>query len=229
MTALEVILLLIGIAAIVVSFFVDDKLSKKDIDKIAEQSQKELDLILEREMKNSEQKIVDKIEEYLDGSMSVAERKMDKECNEKIMAINEYSDTVLESMNKSHSEIMFLYSMLNDKHTDLTNLASELQDFSSNMKNTENEILVKLAEAAEQLENHVENAPEIDEAEALKESVEISSVGGTTAVEIESNHNQSILNLHKEGLSDIEIAKQLGLGLGEIKLVLGLYEREGQV
>jgi hypothetical protein len=33
-----------------------------------------------------------------------------EETNEKIMAISEYSDTVMENMNKTHNEIMFLYN-----------------------------------------------------------------------------------------------------------------------
>ena len=40
------------------------------------------------------------------------------------------------------------------------------------------------------------------------------------------NHNMQILSLHAQGASDVEIAKQLGLGLGEVKLVLGLYKGE---
>ena len=32
------------------------------------------------------------------------------------------------------------------------------------------------------------------------------------------------MECHKAGLSDVEIAKELGLGLGEVKLVLGLYQ-----
>ena len=42
------------------------------------------------------------------------------------MAINEYSDTVLDSINKAHNEIMFLYSMLNDKHDELTRLSGDI-------------------------------------------------------------------------------------------------------
>ena len=30
----------------------------------------------------------------------------------------------------------------------------------------------------------------------------------------------------KKGISDVEIAKQLGLGLGEVRLVIGLFEGE---
>ena len=39
-----------------------------------------------------------------------------------------------------------------------------------------------------------------------------------------ANSNARILQLHKLGKTDVEIAKELGLGLGEVKLVIGLYK-----
>jgi hypothetical protein len=38
------------------------------------------------------------------------------------------------------------------------------------------------------------------------------------------NDNMEILTLHDAGLSEVEIAKKLGRGLGEVKFVLGLYQ-----
>lgn len=40
------------------------------------------------------------------------------------------------------------------------------------------------------------------------------------------NSNDIILELYKNGESIIEIAKQLGLGVGEVKLVIDLYQGE---
>ena len=40
-------------------------------------------------------------------------------------------------MNKAHNEIMFLYSMLNDKHTELTGMVSELQRLAADIRNLE--------------------------------------------------------------------------------------------
>ena len=37
-----------------------------------------------------------------------------------------------------------------------------------------------------------------------------------------SNHNEEILRLYKEGKSNVAIAKELGLGVGEVKLVIDL-------
>ena len=38
------------------------------------------------------------------------------------------------------------------------------------------------------------------------------------------NSNEEILRLHKEGKSNVAIAKELGLGVGEVKLVIDLFE-----
>ncbi|MBQ7833104.1 MAG: helix-turn-helix domain-containing protein [Lachnospiraceae bacterium] len=39
------------------------------------------------------------------------------------------------------------------------------------------------------------------------------------------NHNEKILALHNEGKSNVAIAKELGLGVGEVKLVIDLYRQ----
>ena len=39
-----------------------------------------------------------------------------------------------------------------------------------------------------------------------------------------ANSNDKILELHKAGKSNMAIAKELGLGVGEVKLVIDLFE-----
>ena len=38
------------------------------------------------------------------------------------------------------------------------------------------------------------------------------------------NNNDRILRLYKEGYSNVDIAKELGLGVGEVKLVINLFK-----
>ena len=38
------------------------------------------------------------------------------------------------------------------------------------------------------------------------------------------NSNEKILALHREGMSNVAIAKELGLGVGEVKLVIDLFK-----
>ena len=85
------------------------------MNKIAELSEDELKKIIEREVNNAGTQMDEVIEQKIEEAGEQAERAMEKESNEQIMQIHEYSETVMESMKKTHDEIMFLYSMLNDK------------------------------------------------------------------------------------------------------------------
>lgn len=219
MEAVEVILILVGVAFIVSSFFVQEKLSQKEVDQIANLSENELKIIVENQVKSARVQVETSVEEIIDESLEITKRGLDKETNYKIMAVSEYSDTVLESMNKTHNEIMFLYSMLNDKHTELTNFASSLQEFSKKMEDTQDELLMKLADAANRIEEEAIETAVVDEQEMLAHSVR-----NTKSDEPCYNKNEQILQLHQDGNSDVEIAKKLGCGLGEVKLVLGLYK-----
>ena len=154
MTGVEITLILVGIIFVLVSFFVQEKLTPKDAQEITRLSEKALKIIIdsitvlkiivERELKNANDKVEDAIDAVVEQSQENAKRLMEKETNEKIMAINEYSNTVIESMNKTHNEILFLYNMLNDKHTELTGLASQLQQFSEQVKHTQDEMMTHL-------------------------------------------------------------------------------------
>lgn len=218
MTTVEVSLIIIGVIFILVSFFLQEKLSKRDIDQITSLSDAELKIIVEKQLRNADAKVEDIVDEKFDKIMSASERVMERTSNEKIMAISEYSDTVLESMNKTHNEIMFLYSMLNDKHKELTNLAGELSSLPNSLKSVTPEVQKRYEETVSYVESQVEKAEPIPKEELLEAAV--------TMTDSERNHNDDILFLHSAGKSDVDIAKELGLGLGEVKLVIGLFKEE---
>ena len=221
MTGIEITLVLVGIVLVFASFFIQEKLSEKEIQQIAGLSEKELNMIVERQLKGADAKIEDAIDEKADEMLDIAQRALEKESNEKIMAVSEYSNTVIESMNKTHNEILFLYNMLEDKHTELTELASKLQEFSDTMKTTEHDVLQNLVEAARDIEQKTDP---YQQKSAEKEIPETSEEEEDT--EDNANHNEKILKLRRQGLTDVQIARQLGLGLGEVRLVIGLYKGE---
>lgn len=221
MTGVEVFLLLIGAVFMVGSFFITEKLSPSELSKIARLSEGELKKIIGRGLEDANSKIEDAIDEQIETSTEKTDRALEKVTNEKIMAISEYSDTVLENMNKVHNEIMFLYNMLNDKHTELTGMASDLQRLAADVRNMQENMIVSPVTAAvtaepivtQKVVATVQEIPEEPEM-LLEESTD----------EEKENHNKEILALHKEGISDVEIARRFGLGLGEVKLVIGLYK-----
>lgn len=212
MTALEVILLIIGVVFFVGSFFVQEKLSKKDIEQITQLSEKEVKIILDRKLKDAETVIEDQLEEKMDDIAETFKRGAEKTSNEKIMAINEYSDTVIDSMNKTHEEIMFLYSMLNDKHTQLTDLAAQVQDLDHSIREYEEQRNFE----------PVEENLAVDTSKGLEEEDDIVI---DNLDEKESN-NSRIISMYKDGMTYVEIAKELGLGVGQVKLVIDLSKEE---
>ncbi|MEG1291680.1 MAG: DUF6115 domain-containing protein [Lachnospiraceae bacterium] len=231
MTGIEIVLVVIGIIMVISSFFIMEKLSNKELDKISELSTEEMRCILERNLKVAQQKVnemIDSIiEKSMDESMEKVERGLDKEANEKIQAISEYSDTVLETIHKTHNEVMFLYSMLNDKHSELTTYASKLASLAG-----------ALEELQQKIEDTVENSDEIiqqiQEKNAKSAQILNEESFMETLPELEildeptdsSDKKQIILSMYKEGQTVIEIAKQLGMGVGEVKLIIGLFREE---
>ncbi len=220
MTGVEITLILVGIVFVLVSFFVQEKLTPKDVQEITRLSEKELKIIVERELKNANDKVEDAIDAVVEQAKENAKRLMEKETNEKIMAINEYSNTVIESMNKTHNEILFLYNMLNDKHAELTGLASQLQQFSEQVKHTQDEMMTHMTEPEKNSEQSRPETPEV-----MEEQPEQIPQNASVAEE-NASFNDQVLALHQSGVSDVEIARKLGRGLGEVKLVIGLYKGE---
>ena len=81
-------------------------------------------------------KITDIVDETITYAMEKTERSMDRLTNEKMMAVNEYSDTVLSEINKNHQEVVFLYDMLNDKHENLKNTVTEVEKTAKEVRQT---------------------------------------------------------------------------------------------
>ncbi len=239
MTALEITLIVIGVVFLVGSFFVSDKLSQKDVDQIAKMSEEELRVILDRQLEKAKAEIQNAIETGIDETTEETKRALEKETNDKINGISEYSDTVLESINKSHNEIMFLYSMLNDKHKDLTDLAANLQKLTANLHDVEQQMTEKTLRAQARLQQPepvIEKPAKVQKkeipvekkvkSESIKKAVEVRKKPETDTEINEKNDNDAILRLHAEGKSDVEIAKLLDRGLGEVRLVIGLHRGE---
>lgn len=226
MTAIEIVLIVIGVIMMIASFFVMEKLSNSEINKMAELSTEEIQRILERNMKEAEQKINDMIDGVIEQSIEESTEKvecaLDKETNEKIKAINEYSDTVLESINKTHNEVMFLYSMLNDKHSELTAYAGKMAQLAIHLEELQENIEQTIEKTQEFLEQPIRPQEKSEETAKIIEELEEK----TEQQEQERNQKQQILEMHKEGMDAVEIARQFNMGVGEVKLIIELFREE---
>ena len=247
MTTIEIILLLVGCVFMIGSFFISEKLSSSELDKIAELSEDELKKIIEREVNNAGTQMDEVIEQKIEEAGEQAERAMEKESNEQIMQIHEYSETVMESMKKTHDEIMFLYSMLNDKHTEMTSMTGDLQRLAADIRNLQENMSAKAGTSIRKpvAESHVAQQPVMKQNAVVQPMTETIDVQPEPEVQVnrfqeiqepeqktekpetadaQGMSNDMILKLYEQGLSKVEIAKQLGRGLGEVNLVIELYK-----
>lgn len=215
MTTLEITLILVGIVFLIGSFMVKDKLSKNDLDKIADMSAEELKVITEKEVKNAESAIDGMLNEHIASKTDETKRDLEKETNSKIMAINEYSDTVLDSINKSHNEIMFLYSMLNDKHEELTRLSGNIEKIIAQAKKTfepvEASKINNLSNKTVSSAKPVGHAAPVPNRQAVTESRGIASsdtVTGTKNTASVKRQNVSAQNMMSQNVSTQNIMSQ---------------------
>lgn len=331
MNWMEAVLLILGIGAFAASFIIPEKKSK-DSEKTQEIDVEVIRKLIEKEMEAAKARVSEVVDETLEYAVEKTERAAERISNEKIMAISEYSETVLADMNKTHQEIMFLYDMLNDKHENLKETVKQVDKQAKEAEEKANAAATALAakeEASALLEKQVqmttqavemkmteqakaeptdfvpmeskpieritldkifgetipqeaaaiepaviqssqeepteaswtsapqqeqktqdnktievysfaEQAPRVErpikkEAQAAKledsvqamkqqEAQEMRKEAIASETPVQENNNDKILRMYKEGMSNVDIAKELGLGVGEVKLVINLFK-----
>ena len=214
MDILEVILLIVGIVIFIGSFLLPA--GRSDAGRIdTDAAKQEIHGLIEEEMKTVRAQVQDKVEETSEDVVEKAERSLERLTNEKIMAVNEYSDTVLQEIHKNHEEAMFLYDMLNNKHA-VSKVDKAVKAAEDKVKAIDDTPTVKTEET--------EKVIPADEPAKTEEAVspEIGFMGETA--EEGQNNNEKILEMHRQGKSTVAIARELGLGVGEVKLVIDLYK-----
>lgn len=331
MTTLEILLLILGAVIFIASFIVPE--SKSELDAADKQlTQEKLQELLQEEMKNVRVQVTDAVDETIHYSMEKTERGLERLTNEKMTAVSEYAQTVLEDIHKNHEEVMFLYDMLNDKHENLKETATEVsmavkeasarvseldaaraaepeidpdkpiesvmedartgkpiveenfepislsgieklkrrEDSLHEMDKAAESVVKKAiaqspvipkekkpAPAEEKDEKPAEPAVKTEEKTAAKPAAEPAKKekpakqaeskpkktakakteakpqqtqeSGDIALSLQpitdsSNKNERVLALHKQGKSNVAIAKELGLGVGEVKLIIDLFK-----
>ena len=237
MGILEIVLLIAGIIIFTGSFFLPLG-GEKNTGKDKKAAKEEIHGLVEEEMNTVRSKMQDKMEETSEDAIEKAERSLERLTNEKIMAVNEYSDTVLQEIHKNHEEVMFLYDMLNSKHANIKDTVSKMDKAvkASENKTSENKTAENKAAADKNTIDKTaadktavtmaeEKTADTSQTESLiqpENSPEIGFMGET--VQEGQNNNEKILEMHRQGKSTVAIAKELGLGVGEVKLVIDLYK-----
>lgn len=289
MTVSVVVMIIIGLILSIASFFISEKITKKEdsfnVDLLTVDENYEFS---ERELRIIRRKIEDVIANQAKDILYETNESLSNMANEKTLALGDYAVAVCEEIEKNHKEVMFLYSMLDDKQKEIMNTVKAVDEANREVKDTISKAQKHIMVSVEDFktgDGEKENPSEkklsaIDQLTALsKKKKEMDSVQTHTGEpaeeqsmpetvsdeEIEKeltatepseeqnvndmfaeldeteldfdevleeefkdseNSNDIILEMHKKGSSIIDIAKQLGLGVGEVKLVIDLYQGE---
>lgn len=274
MTGLEIALLTIGLIVIVASFVFSSKSDGDTMHNVKDVT------FTDKQKEDIKKQIMDILDEQIDDVKEQTEISLDKLSNQKMLEMNEYSDTILQEINRNHNEVMFLYDMLNEKKKEINNTVRDMnvtkkeieksktvpkkqtvidsiKDMSEDtggfmaseelLREEQKDVDTRKKDILNQLDAVVEAVS--DDVSADLEAVEKkpkkrTSTGRTAAKRMKEtvkketlrednrdpkafetgNNNEKILQLSKEGKSNVEIAKELGLGIGEVKLVIDLFK-----
>lgn len=240
MNAMEIVLLVVGAIIFIAGYFVPVK--KEELQKeTKEQLDKEIKEMVSNEMESVKEKVDNIMDETITFAVEKTERAIEQVTNGNIMAVKEYSDSVLEGINKNHKEVLFMYDMLSEKQESLKetvaqadaaakNVASSISNSTENSGNNNDrlqEVGLHLSQARElAMDNALKEllAQKEQEPEMVEESVPEVTIQFAQEDMSVRNQNEYILELKKAGKSNVAIAKELGLGVGEVKLVIDLFE-----
>lgn len=303
MTITVVIMIIVGIIICVASFFVSEKISDKGNAVHSKLMTVEEDYeFSERELRIIRRKIEDVIANQAKDILYETNESLSNMANEKTMALGDYAVAVCDQIETNHKEVMFLYSMLDDKQKEIMKTVELVNDTKKDTKEILNEIknaeekhtntknVSKKTTALDQLTalsqsknidttqnlnvkemlqdtemdnkgSNVKETPKEDEIPVtdeeyqeegrkeektdvlIEESIETFGNDEDVFSEIDQtdidfdevlesefkeneNSNDIILQMHRNGNSILSIAKELGLGVGEVKLVIDLYQGE---
>lgn len=274
MTGLEIALLTIGLIVIVASFVFSSKSDGDTMHNVKDVT------FTDKQKEDIKKQIMDILDEQIENVKEQTEISLDKLSNQKMLEMNEYSDTILQEINRNHNEVMFLYDMLNEKKKEINNTVRDMnvtkkeieksktvpkkqtvidsiKDMSEDtggfmaseelLREEQKDVDTRKKDILNQLDAVVEAVS--DDVSADLEAVEKkpkkrTPTGRTAAKRMKEtvkketlrednrdpkafetgNNNEKILQLSKEGKSNVEIAKELGLGIGEVKLVIDLFK-----
>ena len=319
MTATIVVMIIIGLIFIFVSYFISEKIA-------SESQSKNEDLLTvdenykfsDRELQIIKTKIEDVIARQAKDILYETNDSLASMANEKTMALGDYAVSVCDEIEKNHKEVMFLYSMLDDKQKELMETVKKVDEMKADInellkqyealpdlsKTTvfidkaaddrkeepkkedveekrdypKNSALDQLSALKQSYKEAVKENDTVSVSDTKKEDSEVKEKEDPTASESEKtehsessvaqvektdtdtmeevlvedddpfaeidhtdidfddvmdeefeeqdNSNDIILEMYRNGNSILDIAKQLGLGVGEVRLVIDLYQGE---
>lgn len=223
MTPVEITFVVVGVLLLLISCFVGNKEGKSGEgyvmpEEIMDYHKREIKTYVDKIMEEKSEAVIVKTDDYLS-----------KVSNEKIMAVNDFSEQILAKIDANHKEVVFLYDMLNQKEDEMKQTVRQFD--------RERQQMTEVVEDVIKLTQQIQAAAQKTEPEPVKETfhpkyvaepvgrVEQQDDGQLEFVETlpADRQKKEILKLHKKGMSVLDISKSLGIGQGEVQLIIGLY------
>ena len=201
----EILLIVAGFGAIIAGYLIPaGKNADEEQKRLIEE---EVNKSIRRAIDNSRNKIEDMVDDTMEDSINKAERAIERLTNEKISAISEYSDTVINDIHKNHDEVVFMYDMLNDKHKNLTSTVSEVTKKADEAKQTVLDAQITAHEAEEAVERikNLENKTNVsDTIRNNSDEVHISEVRAQQARALENKVQEKLNRLIRPDITEDE-------------------------
>lgn len=242
MSPIEIIFVLLGAGILIASCFVGRKDQQTETagsvpEEILEAQKKEIKNYAEQILTEKSEECIVKTDDYLS-----------KISNEKIMSVNDFSTQILEKIDANHKEVVFLYDMLNQKEDEIKQTVQKLDVEKQELQEAAEQI-IRLTKQMKQAAGKTENQKTVT-AEKVKKTESKKATGKPVERKPEQpvknpevpvtkpasdgqleftemmqadQQKEEVLKLHKQGKSILDISKMLGMGQGEVKLIIGLY------
>lgn len=125
MTGIEICLIIVGIACVCASYFVSQKTASQEAPDSYGGVRPSAEVWTEKDEQIVKQRLEEILQEQQEEYVDEAKDRMGQICNEKIMAVDEFSKQILEKINSNHQEVVFMYNMLNEKQKELKMVMTE--------------------------------------------------------------------------------------------------------
>lgn len=247
MTATEIIILILGFVLLVCSFFFGEGKNQTESLDLDEEIKK-----IKEAAVYQEEEVRRKLDELLanasEKALADVEDKLAQVSNDKIMAVDEFSNQVLEKIENNNQEIIFLYDMLQKKEEEMKSTMNKMEQ----MRRENKELFDRIEELKQakarvssrnaakkqgelpQMEDQISKAgaqpgkeqTAVNTAEEKTEEPEEELIEAAETPEDKLEKQEKVLALYAEEKSIKEISKMLSMGQGAVKLIIDLYGKK---
>lgn len=252
----EILLLVLGVLALIGSFIIPESHNKKDLIDMKEQEDKIRELVekevkkatfyIEEKTEETVASNTEKTERYMERLSNEKIMAIQEYSDTVLRQINKNHEEAVflyDMLNNKHIQIKNTAAELNsrvqDVKTEIEHKTKEVitentdktaEDIKMTKEVTDNRNPQKPSgtKGNKKYKGRAQNKKTSHQKELIqKENEKTITMEPQLEADSDPGSNKSkILKLHEQGKSNVEIAKSLGLGIGEVKLIIGLFENE---